>query len=155
MSRIPGQYYGNNWQQPDYVQPGYQQQGYVQPGFVQPGQQFHGQQQFYGQPQQQHGALGNMLHRNRSRSRSSSSSHGSPSRRADKARRRQMRQQGLYNNQMGYQQGFQPGLQQPGQGGFVQGLRNKVDNVIHGNRRFWNWLISILFTLQIISFYSF
>lgn len=44
------------------------------------------------------------------------------------------RQQGYYNNNMGVQQ---PAFTQPGshQGGFVQDLRNKVDNVIHGNRR--------------------
>lgn len=147
MSGYPNQY-TNNWQQPGYVQP-----GYVQPGFVQPGQQCYGQQ-CYGQPQQRQGVLGNVLHRdNRDRSRSSSSSHGSPSRRAQKQQRRQMReqqrQQGFYNNGMGYQQ---PGFQQ-GPGGIVQGLRNKVDNVIHGNRRFWsNWMMSILNSLLLNKF---
>lgn len=51
-------------------------------------------------------------------------------------RRRQMRQQqqGMYGNGINHQ----PAMN----GGFVQGLKNKVDNVLHGDRRYWKSLWS-------------
>lgn len=128
---------------------GYNQQ-WQQPGYQ--GQQCYNGQCQPGYQQEKQGFFGNIMNRNRDRgnSSSSSSSHGSPSRRADKQRRRQMRQeQRQYNQQMGFQQQRPQGGMMGQNGGLIQDIRNKVDNVIHGNnRRFWEWLTTALFDLM-------
>lgn len=88
-----------------YIPPQNYQQGYVQqPGLNQPG--FNQQM---NQPTQHGGLLGR-----KDRSSSSSSSNQSPRRKAAREQRRQLRRQ-----------------QRAQQGGFVNDVRNKVDDALH------------------------
>ena len=129
MSNYPGQY--NNQYVPQQGQ-GLNQPGYMQPGLSQPGFSQH-------QPigKECYGRECNMnqqnMQRKRSSSSSSSSSNESPRRKAERERRRELKKQ-----------------QRVQQGGFINNLRNKIDDTIHKK---WAWSVNWLTLINLAFFY--